>query len=283
MTYRVRLGVFEGPIDLLLHLITRQRVDIYEVSLATITEEYLAAVRGLASTDLDTATGFLVVAATLLELKSARLLPVHRDGGEEQGSLLEERDLLLARLVECSTFREAGAWIGVGLAAGARLYPRTAGLEPQLVDLAPDVLAQTTSVHVAEAAARALARPPEPAIEVGHLAPVQLSVGAVILELAARLVEAGAAPFPRLCPPRATRAAVVVRFLALLELYKSGAVELSQAERFGDIEVVWTGLVRAEEVALEAEEYSVEGVGASRPGRDTPVRTADRSGPRERS
>ncbi|CAN5765172.1 hypothetical protein BH18ACT15_BH18ACT15_11380 [soil metagenome] len=257
MTHRVRLEVFEGPIDLLLHLITRQRVDIYEVSLASITEEYLDAVRGLSATDLDTATGFLVVAATLLELKSARLLPVHREG-EDQASLLEERDLLLARLVECSTFRGAGGWIGAGLISGARSHPRMAGLEPRFVDLAPDLLAKTTPPQVAQAAARVLARPPEPDIEIGYVAPVQLSVRAAIVELAGRLLDMGAASFPRLCPPRPARAAVVVRFLALLELYKAGAVELSQAGRFGDIEVVWTGLARGEDVALEAHEYTAE-------------------------
>ena len=265
MTYRVRLPVFEGPIDLLLHLITRQRVDIYEVPLATITEEYLAAVRGLSSADLEAATGFLVVAATLLELKSARLLPVHREGGEDQTSLLEERDLLLARLVECSTFREAGAWLGVGLAAGALLHPRGAGLEQRFRDLAPDLLAGTSPLDLARAAARSLARPPEPTVDVAHVAPLQLSVRDAIFELASRLAVVGRDSFPRLCPPEPSRPDVVVRFLGLLELYKAGAVELSQAARFGDIEVTWTGLVTVEEVAAEAEEYSIEA--APRPRR----------------
>ncbi len=114
MGYEVKLEVFEGPIDLLLHLITRQRVDIYEVSISTITEEYLRAVGALDDLDLEAATGFLVVAATLLELKSARLLPA-RDADDEEGGLLEARDMLLARLVELATFREAGAWLAVEL------------------------------------------------------------------------------------------------------------------------------------------------------------------------
>ncbi|MDQ4026294.1 MAG: segregation/condensation protein A, partial [Actinomycetota bacterium] len=132
MAYEVKLEVFEGPIDLLLHLITRQRVDIYDVSLSQITEEYLAALEGLDAADhgsaeggvaysLETAPGFLVVAATLLELKSARLLP-GRTGDEDADGLVEERDLLLARLVECATFREAGAWLARGLEAGAAFH-----------------------------------------------------------------------------------------------------------------------------------------------------------------
>src|ERR687893_994101 len=130
MAYEVKLEVFEGPIDLLLHLITRQRVDIYDVSLSQITEEYLAALSGLDAADLETATGFLVVAATLLELKSARLLPGRR-GDEAEAALLEERDLLLARLVECSTFREAGMWISQALASGEGFHGRSVSLEPQ--------------------------------------------------------------------------------------------------------------------------------------------------------
>ncbi len=139
MAYEVKLEVFEGPIDLLLHLITRQRVDIYEVSISTITEEYLEAVGSIEDLDLESATGFLVVAATLLELKSARLLPA-RSLDDADGQLLEERDMLLARLVELSTLREAGAWIAVGLEKGAVYMARTAGLEPQFVGLAPDLL-----------------------------------------------------------------------------------------------------------------------------------------------
>ncbi len=119
MTHSVNLEVFQGPIDLLLHLITRQRVDIYDISLTAITEEYLATVRSLEDLDLETATGFLVVAATLLELKSQRLLPGRSSDPDADLALLEERDLLLARLVECSTFRSAGEWISVGLEEGS--------------------------------------------------------------------------------------------------------------------------------------------------------------------
>lgn len=253
-TYEVKLEVFEGPIDLLLHLITRQRVDIYDVSLATITEEYLAAVRAMEALDLEGATGFLVVAATLLELKSARLLPSQRDGYE--GALLEERDLLLARLVECATYREAGAWISTALARGADFHPRVAGPDPELALVAPDILASTTPADIALAGARALVAPEPEVLDVSYVPAIRASVRDAIAEIAARLAEAGGAAFTDLCGPSAARMDVIVHFLALLELFKVGAVDIDQHDRWGDITVRWTGEGNVEEVLAEAEEYT---------------------------
>ncbi len=257
MTYEVRLDVFEGPIDLLLHLITRQRVDIYEVSLATITEEYLAAVAALPQTDLESATGFLVVAATLLELKSARLLPARR-AADDDGHLMEERDLLLARLVECATFREAGTWLSGRMAAGAGFHGRSAGLEPHFVDLAPDLLARTSLVRIASAAARALAPRPASLLDMSYVALAGPSVKDAILELAGRLDGGGPASFDELCGRGTSRVAIVVRFLALLELFKAGAVDITQTHSFGDIVAVWTGEIPAGEVVAGAEEYTID-------------------------
>lgn len=258
MAYEVKLEVFEGPIDLLLHLITRQRVDIYDVSLAQITEEYLAAIAGLDGTDLETATGFLVVAATLLELKSARLLP-GRSADEEDGHLLEERDLLLARLVECSTFREAGAWLARGLEAGAAAHGRAAGLEEPFVDLAPKVVLKTTPERLGALAAAALAPRPEPEVDVSHVSPIRVTVRDAILEVAAFLRGREApAGFRELCSDASERIDVVVRFLALLELFKAGAVDLVQLDRFGDIRATWTGETEADEVLADADEYVID-------------------------
>ncbi|HEX2294602.1 MAG TPA: ScpA family protein [Actinomycetota bacterium] len=258
MAYEVKLEVFEGPIDLLLHLITRQRVDIYDVSLARITEEYLAAISDLDGADLETATGFLVVAATLLELKSARLLP-GRGGDEEEAHLLEERDLLLARLVECSTFREAGAWLARGLEAGSAAHGRTAGLEERFVDLAPKVVLKTTPERLAALAATALAPRPEPEVDVSHLAPIRATVRDAILEVAGLLRGRGEPTgFRELCSGAPERIDVVVRFLALLELFKAGAVDLVQVDRFGDIRATWTGDADAEDVLAEADEYVID-------------------------
>ena len=258
MAYEVKLEVFEGPIDLLLHLITRQRVDIYEVSLARITEEYLAAISDLDQADLETATAFLVVAATLLELKSARLLP-GRSGDEEDTHLLEERDLLLARLVECSTFREAGAWLARGLEAGSAAHGRSVGLEERFLGLAPKVVLKTTPERIAALAAAALAPRPEPHVELSHVAPIRVTVRDAIVEVAAFLRGRDApAAFRELCSGAAERIDVVVRFLALLELFKAGAVDLVQVDRFGDIRATWTGAAEAEEVLAEADEYMID-------------------------
>lgn len=254
VSYEVKLDVYEGPIDLLLHLITRQRVDIYDVSLATITEEFLAAVDALDVGDLENATGFLIVAATLLDLKSARLLP-GRDADVDD-ALLEERDLLLARLVECATFREAGTWINAGLAEGSAFHGRMAGLEPHLVGLAPDLLAGVGPDRLVATAADMLAPRSEPSLDMSHVAPIRASVRDAISELAGRLIHTDVVSFADLCSA-AERIQVVVRFLALLELYKAGAVELDQVDRFGDIQARWTGEVALEEVIADADEYAV--------------------------
>ena len=257
MTYEVRLEVFEGPIDLLLNLITRQRVDIYEVSIATITEEYLRALDHMETLDLEITTGFLVVAATLLELKSARLLP-GRSLDDLDAQLLEERDLLLARLVECATFRSAGEEISVGLAAGAAFYPRMVSLEPPYADVAPDLLARVSLLDVGRAAARALAPKPEVILDTSHVQPIRASVRDAITELARTLQDRTPRGFRELCRGQTERIEVVVRFLALLEMFKAGAVELGQGDRFGDITAVWTGEGEAELLQL-VDEYSVGG------------------------
>ncbi len=257
MGYEVKLEVFEGPIDLLLHLITRQRVDIYEVSISTITEEYLKAVGALDDLDLEATTGFLVVAATLLELKSARLLPA-RDVDDEEGGLLEARDMLLARLVELSTFREAGGWLAVELEKGAVFFARSAGLEPRFVGLAPDLLARVTSERLAAAAALVLAPKPQPVLDTSHVTPITASVKEAISDIASALQLAGPVAFSDLCAARMERIDVVVRFLALLELFKAGAVELSQDDRFGEIKASWTNEVAAQDVVEDAEEYTVD-------------------------
>lgn len=265
MTYEVRLDIFEGPIDLLLQLITRQRLDIYDVSLAEITEEYLAALATLDGLDLETATGFLVVAATLLELKSARLLPSGQLG-DGDAALLEERDLLLARLVECATYREAGAWIAAGLRRGEDFHGRAVTLEPRFLEIAPDLLANTSVDHIGRAAGALLAPRPVVELDVSHVAPSTASVADAILEVAARLKESSRVSFEELCGRARPRMEVVVRFLALLELFKAGAIELEQATRFGDIVAAWTGAAEAEEVMQAAEEYALADHGADHGG-----------------
>lgn len=257
MTYEVRLEVFEGPIDLLLNLITRQRVDIYDISISTITEEYIAALEQMDTVDLEVTTGFLVVAATLLELKSARLLP-GRNLDDLDAQLLEERDLLLARLVECSTFRSAGEQISVALAAGAGFYPRLVALEERYANVVPDLLARTSVIDIARAAARALAPKPEVILDTSHVNPIKASVRDAIHDLVAQLRGGSARTFAELTAGHTDRLEIVVRFLALLEMFKAGAVDLGQGDRFGDISAAWTGEGENELLQL-VDEYSVGG------------------------
>ena len=257
MSHAVKIEVFEGPIDLLLHLITKQRVDIYEVPLASIAQEYLAAVEAMPELDLESATGFLVVASALLELKSARLLPGR--GGELEGEgWVEERDLLLFKLVEVATFREAGAWLSARLEEGDRRHPREVALEdgfagPPTAPAGPIPLSALVA-----AAAQVLAPEPDREIDTTHVAPIVASVRDALVDVAAALRGRGSMSFKELCSSAADRIAIVVRFLALLELFKAGAVELSQAERFGDIGARWTGEVDADVVVSQAEEYAPE-------------------------
>jgi segregation and condensation protein A len=259
VTHEVALEVFRGPIDLLLHLITRRRVDIYDVSLSTITDEYLTAIADVDRLDLESATGFLVIAATLVELKSARLLPAH-SRSDLDGPLLEERDLLLARLVECATYREAGSWLRGRLALGDRYHGRAAAMEPDFLNLVPDVLRRVTTADLAAAAARLLSPKPQVELDISHLEPIRASVRSAIAELAGAIQHKGTASFSGLCEG-AARIEVVVRFLALLELFKAGAVDLDQVDRWGDISVVWTGETSIDHVIAAAEEYELAPTG----------------------
>jgi segregation and condensation protein A len=259
MKHEVKLEVFQGPIDLLLHLITRQKVDIYQVSLSTITDEYLRAIATLDGLDLESATGFLVVAATLVELKSARLLPDHRLQ-EAEARLLEERDLLLARLVECATYREAGSWLRAELGRGERHHGRTAGIEAQFAHLVPDLLARVSVEQLAASAAGVLAPRPVPEFDISHLEPIRASVRDAISDIVGTIRERGTVSFAQLCGS-VERIEIVVRFLALLELFKTGAVELEQIDRRGDIVVSWTGEAELESILDEVDEYSLEPTG----------------------
>ena len=255
--HEVKLEVFEGPIDLLLHLITRQRVDIYDVSLSTITDEYLSVLSRLDGMDLEQATGFLVIAATLLELKSIRLLPARQGLDEEDQALLEERDLLLAKLVECATFREAGVDLHVALQAGSSTWPRQVALEEPYANLQPTVELRVTMAQFTRAAARVFSPAPRQLeLDMAHVSPIRASVRDAIEDMVGALKRKGSLTFEELCGFGLPRIEVVVRFLGLLELFKAGAVDLSQDDRFGAIQASWTGDADTEEIMAEVEEYT---------------------------
>lgn len=242
MTYEVQTPVFEGPFDLLLHLILREQVDVYEVSLSNIVEAYLQELDRLERLDLEITTEFLLIAATLVELKARRLLP-GEDGVEldDELALWEERDLLLARLLECKTFKDAASVLSGMAASAGRSTPRRAGLDDRYIDLAPDLLAGVTPADLHAAFLRATAPKPVPRIDLYHVAPVRVSVTEAVAELADELPRVGRIGFRALTASLVERLEVVVRFLAVLELYKQGLVEIDQVENFGDIQIRWLG------------------------------------------
>ena len=247
MPYTVSTPVFEGPFDLLLHLINREQVDLWEVSLVNIVDAYVETLAQMqAALDLEVATEFLLIAAVLLELKARRLLPGREDIElEEELALWEERDLLLARLLECKTFKDAAGALSRSMETAARSWPRHTGLDPefdeQFTKLVPDVLAGVTADQLTEAMNRMLTPKPQARVLLDHVAPVRASVRDAVEELLDELPRAGRITFARLTSGLVERLEVIVRFLALLELFKQGAVELDQPVTFGQLEVVWIG------------------------------------------
>jgi len=236
MTYQVKLQVFEGPFDLLLHLIAKRELDIYEVSLASITEEYLEYIRSMQDLDLDVATEFLIVAATLIEIKAARLLPGPAID-EEAALALSERDMLIARLLEYRAFKEAAARLTEMITANAGFIGRSAGPGPEFDHLCPDLLARVTPGDLAVIAARALAPKPVVALDLSHITPIRVSVAEAIATVMALLAEQPSVTFREITKGCGTRIDKVVRFLAVLELIKRGHAEVDQSENFGEITV----------------------------------------------
>jgi segregation and condensation protein A len=254
MDYVVKTEVFEGPFDLLLHLIARQRVDIWQVSLSRITEEYLAEIKRMHELNLEVATEFLVVAATLLELKAARLLPSPDGEDDEVEALLEERDLLFARLLQYRAYKHVAELFGARLAEQAAYLPRRSGGEELLERIAPNLLAGVRPEDLARLAAAAFTPAPIPEVSTDHIAPARLTVSEAVAELAGRLRGRGETTFEALLGRNVPAIEVVINLLALLELYKRSLIELEQTATFGAITVRWTGHAGAETDDLMVEE-----------------------------
>lgn len=242
MAIDVHTPIYDGPFDLLLQLILKEQVDLYEIDLARIVDAYLAELEKLQTLDLDIATEFLLIAATLVELKTRRLLPGRNDMDlDEEFALWEERDLLLARLIECKTFKHV-AQIFNRLADEADLsFPRTVGPDERFAELMPDLLEGTSLRRFQSAAIRALTPRPEPIVDLFHVNPVKVTVADAVAELLDELPRVGRISFRRLTAGLVDRIEVIVRFLAVLELFKQGVVEIDQPQRFGDIDVSWCG------------------------------------------
>ncbi len=249
--YRVTTEQFEGPFDLLLHLILKDEVDLYEISLSSIVDAYLAELDRMDLCDLETATEFLLIAATLIELKCRRLLPVDDDFDlDAELGIWEERDLLLSRLLECKTFKDAAKVLDDLASRASLVAPRRVGLEDQFLELTPDLLAGVTGDKLRKAFIKAMTPPPPPTVDLFHVSAVKANVTDAIEELVAELPGAGRVSFRRLTAGLVERLEVVVRFLAVLELFKQGWLEIDQQESFGDLAIEWVGGENDAELAL---------------------------------
>ena len=240
--FTVRLTNFQGPFDLLLQLIGKHKLDVTEIALSQVTDEFIAHLRALGDElDLDQASEFLVVAATLLDLKAARLLPAAEVDDEEDLELLEARDLLFARLLQYKAYKEAAAFLRAREADAVRRFPRDVALEPRFADLLPEVLLGVTPQQFAALAARALTPKAPQTVSVAHLHAPPVSVAEQLLAVRNHLMRAGTASFRSLTADCGHTLEVVARFLALLELYRQQRVVFEQLTPLGDLTVRWTG------------------------------------------
>jgi len=246
--FRVTLEVFDGPFDLLLNLIGKHELDITEVSLSLVTDEfiaYLASLEGQGLVELDRASEFLVVAATLLDLKIASLLPQGEVVDAEDIALLEARDLLFARLLQYRAFKQASAWFKGRLAAEEARHPRLVPLDAKYRERTPELVWQLSAEDFAAIAMLAFAPREIPTVGLDHLHAPLVSIreqAAVVVSLL-RPVDGrgGAHSFRELIAGVAERGVIVARFLAILELYRRAAVTFEQAEPLGELHVQWTG------------------------------------------
>lgn len=240
--FSVRVGDFEGPFDLLLQLISRHKLEVTELALHEVTDEFIGYIRSQGSAwNLDEASGFLVVAATLLDLKAARLLPSGEVEDEEDLALLEARDLLFARLLQYRAYKEVSALFADRMATAGRRYPRTVGLEPQFAALLPEVLIGLGVHQFAALAAKALAPKPVSEVSVGHLHVQRVSVREQAGIIVDRLRRHRTMTFRTLISDCDSTLLVVGRFLALLELYRDQMVAFEQITPLGDLTIRWTG------------------------------------------
>ena len=251
--FSVHLDNFEGPFDLLLGLISKHQLDVTEVALSRVTDEFIAHIRAAGTEwDLGQATEFLVVAATLLDLKAARLLPSAEVEDEEDLALLEARDLLFARLLQYRAYKQAAAHLAGLLAAESRRYPRQVQLEERYAGLLPEVLLGLGPAEFAALAARALTPRVEPTVAIDHVHGGTVSVREQTALLRERLQRTGGGSFRNLTADCNGTLEVVARFLGLLELYREGLVGFEQVEALGDLHVRWTGGTAADDAAAEA-------------------------------
>ncbi|WP_371796504.1 segregation/condensation protein A [Streptomyces sp. NBC_01718] len=257
--FTVRLANFEGPFDLLLQLISKHKLDVTEVALSKVTDEFMAHIRAMGvDWDLDQTTEFLVVAATLLDLKAARLLPAAEVEDEADLALLEARDLLFARLLQYRAYKRIAEIFSARLESEGRRFPRTVGLEPHHAELLPEVVISIGAEGFARLAVKAMQPKPKPQVYVDHIHAPLVSVREQAEIVVTRLREAGEITFRELTEDAPDTLTVVARFLALLELYREKAVTLDQEEALGELMVRWAGGEGAEPAVTDEFDQDVQ-------------------------
>ena len=268
--FEVQLDNFEGPFDLLLSLISKHKLDITEVALSRVTDEFIAHIKVGASArdggewDLDQTSSFLLVAATLLDLKAARLLPQGDVEDEEDLALLEARDLLFARLLQYRAFKQVSGFLSERLAGEARRHPRSVGLEDRFATLLPEVLIGIGLDQFAALAAKALEPKSVDEVSLHHIHAARVSVREQAAIVVDRLRRAGAMTFRALCGDSPDTLTTVARFLSLLELFREGAVGFDQVTPLGELTIRWTGADDADVEELVQDEF--EGAPPEVPG-----------------
>lgn len=246
MSYRVRTQAYSGPFDLLLSLVSRQKVDIGQVAIAQVAEQYLAEVDAMGELDLDVASDFLLVASTLLEIKAASLVPDDRpqrqldeDDEDDLANLTpdEAREVLIARLIAYKQFRNAGAALGSRMEAEALMEPRTAGPDPEFLGLMPDFLEGITLRSLAVICADLDSRRQTVLLEAEHVAPRRLPVALTVASVDRMTRSRPLLTFSDLLDGQSSAEVVVATFLAVLELFKRGSIRVTQSEVFGEIDI----------------------------------------------
>ncbi|MFK5635559.1 segregation and condensation protein A [Ornithinimicrobium sp. LYQ103] len=243
--FEVHLAVFSGPFELLLGLIAKHKLDVTEIALASVTDEFIAHLRAAQADqvewDLSQASEFVLIAATLLDLKAARLLPNAREDDEEDLALIDARDLLFARLLQYRAFKLVADELRLRMEGAGRIFARDVGVEERFAALLPELVLTVTPEQLAMIAGRAMIPKPPPAVGVSHLHAPQVSVRDQASIIVARLREHGTASFRDLVKDADTTLVIVARFLALLELFRDALVALDQVEALGELTVRWTG------------------------------------------
>jgi segregation and condensation protein A len=270
--FEVKLENFQGPFDLLLGLIAKHKLDITEVALAQVTDDFVAHIKAAQAADhewdLSQASEFLLVAATLLDLKAARLLPQSGPDDDEDLALIEARDLLFARLLQYRAYKQIAATFRDRMATAGRLTPRAVGLDPEFAKLLPELVIAVTPEQFARIAARAMTPKIPPTVGLDHLHAPQVSVREQAVIIVDRLRVHKQLSFRGLVADADSTLVIVARFLALLELFKEAAIAFEQAEALGELDVRWTG---AEEGSVDIDdEFDAEGDEDDPPEKESP-------------